>query len=79
MILGDYKVTFMHDATKGTRCVIANKETKAVEYSAWAIIGNNDQFCRAKGRKVSLTRAMKDIPRVDRSVMWLDYMLTVKL
>jgi hypothetical protein len=33
-----------------------------------------DNFSRIKGRKIALTRAIKDLPRSDRKVIWNEYL-----
>jgi len=74
MQLGNFKVEFQHNSKVGTRCVVKDPETEAVLYEGWGKIHHTDQFCRAKGRKVSFAKAIATLPREQRTDMWIDYL-----
>jgi len=77
MILGKISVEFQHDAKRGTRCVVKEPSTKEVISTAWARLHTNDTFDRVIGRKISMTRAIKDFTRRERTAIWNDYHKTM--
>ena len=38
-----------------------------------AICALGDRFCKATGRKLALARALQDMPRTDRTLVWQAY------
>ena len=79
MILHNLKIQFNHNMlTRTTSChhitdVMDSKTNIAIGARAKCSIG--DQFCREKGRKLSLRRLLKtlDIPREERALIWEAY------
>lgn len=75
MQLGNYQVRIYHSNT-------ANKGTAIELYKGNDVIGTGstrvhktDQFVKAKGRKVALTRALlnANLPREERMTVWNSY------
>ena len=79
MILGEFKVQFMHDEKRGTRCTLRDNQTNEVYYEGWARLRPGDRFNKAIGRKIALSKALKDIPRYDRHEIWAEYLMTCKI
>lgn len=79
MVLGEYVVEFQHDVKRGTRCVIKDPRTKEVIKTGWARKHTHDKFCKAIGRKIAMTRAIKDFHRSIRTDMWNDFLEKLKI
>ena len=56
-----------------TNCDITEKGTRKVLYSGFALCSHKDHFCKEKGRKVALARAIKCMPRETRKQIWVEY------
>ncbi len=70
----EYKVSWGYATRGGTvHCAIRNDDGPPVLYG-WAICSERDRFTRKIGRKVALTRAIKDMPRDFRSQVWAAYL-----
>ncbi len=74
---GRYKITWIHYGEKsdrilkGTECRVAIDDVDA--FSGHAILSDKDQFCKEKGRKVSLRRAIFGLPKEHRKDIWTAY------
>ena len=79
MELGDFKVQFMHDAKRGTRCVLKDSETNEVLHEGWARKHPSDAFCKVIGRKYALTAALKTVDRYERHEVWAAYLIQCKI
>lgn len=69
---GEVTIKFNHERMLGQRftaCMIGG----AVEASGIAMCSRGDNFCRAIGRKVALKRAIKNLPRPERTKIWQAY------
>ena len=68
-------ISFSHAKDKkSTTCVatiVKNKEAKT--FVGIARLSSKDQFVKEKGRKVSLTRAIHNLPKEDRKLVWETY------
>ncbi len=60
----------------GTKCVIVEhlykNEDKPIS-SVTTRLHPNDNFCKSTGRKVSLTKALEQLPRSTRILFWNEY------
>jgi hypothetical protein len=74
MQLGEFRVQFQHDNTKGTRCVLKDPFLNEVIYEGWARLHHKDNFSRKKGRKISFKRAIATLDRRTRTDMWIDFL-----
>jgi len=62
------------DEQSVTRCFIRNAANKEVVCSGVSICDTRDQYNKQIGRKISLSRALKNFPDVnDRKVFWHSY------
>lgn len=63
----------------GTWCIIEFDGTKK-RLEQRSMVGSKDQFCKAKGRVVSLTKALKflNFSKSDRTLIWQEYLKTTK-
>lgn len=65
----EYKVQFAHYANKKSRCQIVSGEM--IIGAGVAVCSPEDQFCRARGRKLALSRAIIEaFPRTERTAFW---------
>ena len=71
MILGDYTIRWRHVDRVATFCHLMSGDTILAE--GFTALGNNDNFCRATGRKISLARAIVGLSRGERTAIWNDY------
>jgi hypothetical protein len=76
----EYKVRFRHDPPdlfeRETVCDFFDGEK--LRYTGWAICVEGDQFQRAKGRQIALTRAIANLPREDRKLVWKQYFAAIR-
>ena len=76
----EYKVRFRHDPPdlfeRETVCDFFDGEK--LRYTGWAICVEGDQFQRAKGRQIALTRAIANLPREDRKLVWQQYFAAIR-
>lgn len=86
LALGDYGISFTHETryerpdypNRFTRCYICKlpKEDEDAEFVGYgeAHCHPNDNFCRATGRKIALSRAITAIPnKKTRKEIWEKY------
>jgi hypothetical protein len=87
MDIQDYSVRFNHDVENEiTTCTVVTVGVKNKDLRpdnifgvGTAKCGDSDIFCKRVGRKLSMTRAIKDLPRADRQVIWAGYKENAKL
>lgn len=56
-----------------TVCVLSALDTGEVIAEGLAFCSKQDIYSKAKGRKISLRRAVVGLPREDRTAIWLRY------
>ena len=54
-----------------TQCLV---ECGSLTHVGAAYCSPKDNFSRIKGRKIALARAIKDLPRSERKVIWDEYL-----
>jgi len=77
----DVFIDFLHrrwdnnaeDSRGQTICEITEKGTKNVLFSGSSLCSSRDNFCKETGRKIALARAIRDLPRDVRQLVWADY------
>jgi len=65
-----YNVKFNHHEQKITIVTITDGEKV---YTGLATVSEGDQFCKETGRRIALTRAVKELPRDERTIIWETY------
>ena len=58
--------------TQATKAFLQDKAGKIL-LEGYALCSEMDQYCKDKGRKVALTRMLRDVPRETRRQIWLAY------
>lgn len=78
---GTYFIDWHHQPTDGadesvsyvSQCILKNEAMEPIKNGlAWCSV--KDNFCRAKGRKVSLARAIKIFDKPVRAEIWKAYL-----
>ena len=73
---GEYIVKWLYvpkpKNTKETLCHLYNDEKMEGSIGS-AVCSKDDNFCRATGRKIALTRALQNYPREFRREVWQAY------
>ena len=87
----EYWVSFHHEnytntnlvgMTNFSKCIIENKTNPEINGTGIAVLSKGDKFCKDKGRKLAMKRAMKDVglAKPTRTLFWNEYhKLTNKL
>lgn len=57
-----------------TICNVYHDNTETDVGESYAFASRSDQFNRATGRKVALTRAIAGLPKNERAAIWNDYL-----
>ena len=71
----DYSFKFQHNTTgqeRGTVCRIFNEAGEQVIYGV-SNVHPQDNFCKEKGRKIALSRAIKSWDKAYREQVWNEY------
>ena len=71
----DYSFKFQHNTTgeeRGTVCRIFNEVGDQVTYGV-SNVHPQDNFCKEKGRKIALSRAIKSWDKAYREQVWNEY------
>lgn len=71
----DYSFKFQHNTTgkeRGTVCRVFNEAGNQVIYGV-SNVHPKDNFCKEKGRKIALSRAIKSWDKVYREQVWNEY------
>lgn len=71
----DYSFKFQHNTKgeeRGSVCRIFNEEGEQVTYGV-PNVHPKDNFCKEKGRKIALARAIKTWDKEYRSQVWDEY------
>ena len=73
-----HRITWQHDIHSSggqTICYIEDKEAKTTFFAS-AFCSENDQYCKETGRKISLTRALKqtNFDKGQRKEVWETYL-----
>ena len=71
----DYSFKFQHNTTgreRGTVCRVFNEAGDQVIYGV-SNVHPKDNFCKEKGRKIALSRAIKSWDKVYREQVWSEY------
>ena len=71
----DYSFKFQHNTTgkeRGTVCRVFNEAGDQVIYGV-SNVHPQDNFCKEKGRKIALSRAIKSWDKVYREQVWSEY------
>ena len=71
-LFNDLRLNWAHNSsTKETICQLVDKDNKVVT-SGIAKAFHKDNFCKATGRKLSLTRALKksNFNKLERTAVW---------
>ena len=71
----DYSFKFQHNTTgeeRGTVCRIFNEVGEQVVYGV-SNVHPQDNFCKEKGRKIALSRAIKSWDKAYREQVWNEY------
>ena len=71
----DYSFKFQHNTTgkeRGTVCRVFNEAGDQVIYGV-SNVHPQDNFCKEKGRKIALSRAIKSWDKVYREQVWNEY------
>jgi hypothetical protein len=81
----EYKFSFKHhqDAEPHayTACYVVKDNTKGISFNYYAWLHPHDRYCRETGRKVALTKALKDLfpdNKAARAAVWNMYLKTIK-
>ena len=56
----------------GVVCAVESSDSDDI-LLGYAYCHPTDQFCRATGKKLALTRAIEELPRETRREVWRDY------
>lgn len=77
MLLNDFSVRFQYNEGLYTTCSIFTRDGRFVS-SGEAECSKKDMFSKDTGRKVSLKRALEDVPftKEQRAAVWEDYRLS---
>ena len=62
-----------------TICYVATKNGKDILYYGKAIQNSDDNFNKAIGRKVSLTKAIRKFQKTERTIFWENYLKNCKI
>jgi len=62
-----------------TICYIANRDGKDIIYYEKAIQNKDDNFSKAMGRKISLTKAVRSFTKPERTIFWENYLKNCKI
>ena len=71
----DYSFKFQHNTTgkeRGTVCRVFNEAGDQVTYGV-SNVHPQDNFCKEKGRKIALSRAIKSWDKAYREQVWNEY------
>ena len=71
----DYSFKFQHNTTgeeRGTVCRVFNEVEDQVTYGV-SNVHPQDNFCKEKGRKIALSRAIKSWDKAYREQVWNEY------
>ena len=71
----DYSFKFQHNTTgkeRGTVCRVFNEAGDQVIYGV-SNVHPKDNFCKEKGRKIALSRAITSWDKVYREQVWSEY------
>ena len=71
----NYSFKFMHNTSgleRGTVCSVFNEEGAQVTYGV-ANVHPHDNYCKEKGRKIALSRAISDWDKPYRTQVWDEY------
>ena len=71
----DYSFKFQHNTTgqeRGTVCRIFNEAGEQVIYGV-SNVHPQDNFCKERGRKIALSRAIKSWDKAYREQVWNEY------
>ena len=71
----DYSFNFQHNTTgkeRGTVCRVFNEAGNQIAYGV-SNVHPKDNFCKEKGRKIALSRAIKSWDKVYREQVWSEY------
>ena len=71
----DYSFKFQHNTTgqeRGTVCRVFNEAGNQVVYGV-SNVHPQDNFCKEKGRKIALSRAIKTWEKDYRTQVWEEY------
>lgn len=71
----DYSFKFQHNTTgkeRGTVCRVFNEAGNQVVYGV-SNVHPKDNFCKEKGRKIALSRAIKSWDKAYREQVWNEY------
>ena len=71
----DYSFKFQHNTTgqeRGTVCRVFNEVGDQVTYGV-SNVHPQDNFCKEKGRKIALSRAIKTWEKDYRTQVWNEY------
>ena len=75
----EYWVSFFHhvknDRPPYTKCIIENNNEKSLVGIGVATLATGDRFCKDKGRKIAMKRAMNAIGlnKETRKLFWIEY------
>lgn len=69
------RVHFRHEVPAYTQCWITERDTQQFVSKGFALCSSKDNFNREKGRKVSLSRALKNFPKEKRTEVWTLYFM----
>ena len=75
-IKGEYNVKWQYvniDGQRVTTCCDIYRDEILDGSSGYAVCSKDDNFCRATGRKIALTRALQNYPREFRREVWQAY------
>ena len=74
----EYDTTTQKELTSNTNCIIVNELNPGIKASAFAFLAKGDKFCKDRGRKIALKRAMSSLGlnKEARRLFWQQYFLT---
>ena len=75
----EYHVRFRHGRgiTQNRTLATVQSENPALFLQDLALCHPNDQFNKAKGRKLALARAIESLPRAERKQIWAAYFAAI--
>ena len=78
----EYDTTTQKELTSNTNCIIVNELNPGIKASAFAFLAKGDIFCKDRGRKIALRRALNQLglSKEVRTLFWNEYhLMTNKL
>ena len=73
----EYDTTTQKELTSNTNCIIVNELNPGIKASAFAFLAKGDKFCKDRGRKIALRRALNQLglSKEVRTLFWNTYFL----